>query len=220
MTDRKPQGFAAMPAGLRLFIIAGVLVVLAGVGAIAALLTGDRGIGTARDGQSSGTPLVGGAFTLIDQDGKTRTQADFAGKIMLVYFGYTFCPDVCPTGLQRLAEGLDVLTEAERAQVAPVFVTIDPARDTVPVLKEYVAQFHPNLIGLTGTAEQVAVAAKAYRVYYRKSDQTKDQADYLMDHSSIIFVMGPDGGYRAHFTHESKPEDIAAGVRKALKPVS
>ncbi|KJV09533.1 hypothetical protein VZ95_10915 [Elstera litoralis] len=213
----KPSGFAAMPAGMRLFIVAGLMVVVAGIGAIAALLTSDRPIGAAQEGRSTGSPLVGGAFTLVDQDGKTRTQADFAGKLTLVYFGYTFCPDVCPTGLQRLAEGLDVLTEAERAEVVPLFVTIDPARDTSAVLKEYVAQFHPALIGLTGTAEQVAVAAKAYRVYYRKSDQTKDQADYLMDHSSIIFVMGRDGTYKAHFTHESKPEDIAAGIRKTLK---
>lgn len=218
MTEpNKPKAPASMPAGLRLFVIAGVMVVVAGIGAIAALLTTDRPIGAAREGQSSGTPLVGGAFTLVDQDGKTRTQADFAGKLMLIYFGYTFCPDVCPTGLQRLAEGLDALSDGDRAQVSPVFVTIDPARDTPAVLKEYVAQFHPDLIGLTGTADQVSVAAKAYRVYYRKSDQTKDQKDYLMDHSSIIFLMGKDGTYKAHFTHESKPEEIAAGVRRALQ---
>lgn len=218
MTEPKtPKTAAPMPAGLRLFVIAGVMVVIAGIGAIAALLTTDRPVGTSREGQSSGTPLVGGAFTLVDQNGKTRTQADFAGKLMLIYFGYTFCPDVCPTGLQRLSEGLDALTDAERAQVTPVFVTIDPARDTPEVLKEYVAQFHPDLVGLTGTTEQVAGAAKAYRVYYRKSDQTKDQKDYLMDHSSIIFLMGKDGTYKAHFTHETKPEDIAAGVRRALQ---
>lgn len=218
MTDpTKPNGFAAMPAGMRLFIVAGLMVVVAGIGAITALLTSDRPLGIAQEGRSTGAPLVGGAFTLVDQDGKTRTNAEFAGKLTLVYFGYTFCPDVCPTGLQRLAEGLDVLTDAERASVVPLFVTIDPARDTSAVLKEYVAQFHPALIGLTGSAEQVAVAAKAYRVYYRKSDQTKDQADYLMDHSSIIFLMGREGAYKAHFTHESKPDDIAAGIRKALK---
>ncbi len=218
MTDRKtPSGFAAMPAGLRLFIVAAALVVVAGIGVIAALLTSDRSIGTAQEGRSTGAPLVGGAFTLVDHDGKTRTNAEFAGKLLLVYFGYTFCPDVCPTGLQRLAEGLDVLTEAERAEIAPLFITIDPARDTSAVLKEYVAQFHAQIIGLTGSPEQIATAAKAYRVYYRKSDQTKDQAEYLMDHSSIIFIMGRDGHYKAHYTHDSKPEDIAAGIRKALK---
>ena len=212
----KPSGFAAMPAGMRLFIVAGLMVVVAGIGAIAALLTSDRPIGAAQEGRSTGSPLVGGAFTLIDQDGKTRTNADFAGKLTLVYFGYTFCPDVCPTGLQRLAEGLDVLTEAERAEVVPLFVTIDPARDTSAVLKEYVAQFHPALIGLTGTAEQVAIAAKAYRVYYRKSDQTKDQADYLMDHSSIIYLMGADGKFLKHFTYSTDAKALAEGIKQAL----
>lgn len=213
----KPTGFAAMPAGLRLFIIAGLVVVIAGIGAIFALLTRDGTIGTAHEGRSTGSPLVGGAFSLVDQNGTARTNTDFAGKLMLLYFGYTFCPDVCPTGLQRLAEGLDVLTDAERAEVVPLFITIDPARDTSAVLKEYVAQFHPALLGLTGTPDQIATAAKAYRVYYRKSDQTKNQADYLMDHSSIIFLMGRDGTYKAHFTHDSQPEAIAAGIRKALK---
>ncbi|HHI82940.1 MAG TPA: SCO family protein, partial [Rhizobiales bacterium] len=142
---------------------------------------------------SSGKALIGGPFSLVDEDGKKVTDKSYAGKYTLVYFGYTFCPDVCPTELQIISAALDQLgSEADRIQ--PLFITIDPERDTPAVLKEYTANFNPRITGLSGTPEQIAAVAKAYRVYYRKvreKDAAKD--DYLMDHSSITYLMGPDG---------------------------
>ena len=160
----------------------------------------------------SGTTLVGGPFTLVDQDGRTRTEKDFADSHMLIYFGYTFCPDVCPTALQVMSQAMDRLDPAVAAKIAPVFVTVDPARDTVTQLKSYVGNFHPRLVGLTGSEAQIAAAAKAYRVYYAKSKETANSADYLMDHSSVVFLMGPDGRYLTHFTHNAPPDRMAEAL--------
>ena len=136
-------------------------------------------------GSSTGIALVGGPFSLTDQNGRKVTEKDFRGKYMLVFFGYTYCPDVCPTELQVMSAALeDMGTKADAIQ--PVFISIDPARDTPDVLKQYVANFHPRLMGLTGTAEEVAAVAKAYRVFYGKVDGKSDETSYLMDHSSIL----------------------------------
>jgi cytochrome oxidase Cu insertion factor (SCO1/SenC/PrrC family) len=160
----------------------------------------------------SGTALVGGPFTLVDQNGRTRTEKDFAGSYMLVYFGYTFCPDVCPTALQVMSQAMDRLDPPVAAKIVPVFVTVDPARDTASQLKGYVGNFHPRLVGLTGTEEQVAAAAKAYRVYYAKSKETAASSDYLMDHSSVVFLMGPNGRYLTHFTHNAPSDRMAEAL--------
>jgi protein SCO1 len=161
-----------------------------------------------------GEAQVGGPFTLIDGEGVERTEAEFRGRFMLVYFGFTFCPDVCPTELQVMSTALDSLGSlAERVQ--PLFISIDPERDTPAAMKDYVANFQPRLIGLTGSAEQVAKAAKAYRVYYRRND-ARDASQYLMDHSSIVYLMGPDGRYLAHFGPNTKPETMAQAIRKQL----
>ena len=130
---------------------------------------------------------------------------------MLVYFGYTFCPDVCPTALTEMGDALDILGEAG-APVTPVFITIDPERDRPSPLKEYLAFFHPRLVGLTGTPEQVAAAAKAYKVFFAKSAED----EYLMDHTSKIYLMGPDGAYRAHFSHDDDAQVLAAKIREFL----
>jgi protein SCO1/2 len=154
---------------------------------------------------------VGGPFTLTDTTGRTVTEKTYAGKYMLVYFGYTFCPDVCPTELQVVASALDLLgPDADR--IVPLFVTVDPERDTVQTLSEYVKLFHPRLIGLTGTPAQIAAVARAYRVYYAKVN-AKDRSDYLMDHSSFIYLMGPDGGLRALFRNGTSPKELADGIR-------
>jgi len=158
-----------------------------------------------------GAAAVGGPFTLVDQTGASRTERDFRGRLMLIYFGYTFCPDVCPTALQVMSVALDQLGE-KATQVQPIFITVDPARDTPAHLKSYVANF-PRLIGLTGSAEQVRAAAKAYRVYYQKAGEGKD---YLMDHSSIIFLMDRDGRYLTHFSHTTQSEAMAAAIAKRL----
>src|SRR5947209_15926558 len=139
---------------------------------------------------------IGGPFALIDQSGKPRTDKDFRGKLMLVYFGFTYCPDVCPTDLQNIGLALDMLGEAgERIQ--PLFITVDPARDTPEHLKDYVPMFHPRLIGLTGDAAAIHSAAAAYRAYYAQVPLKDD--DYTVDHSSFVYLMGADGEYLGFF---------------------
>lgn len=161
------------------------------------------------------TAQIGGPFKLTDQNGAQRTDADFRGKLMLVYFGYTYCPDVCPTELTVIATALDQLG-ADVSQVAPIFITVDPTRDTAKVMKEYVAQFSDKLIGLTGSESDIAAAAKAYRVYYAKVPGT-DGSPYLMDHTSLIYLMDRQGRFLKHFTPNSRAEDIAAAIRDAIK---
>jgi len=164
---------------------------------------------------SSGAALIGGAFELVDQDGTTRTPADFSGRFMLIYFGYSYCPDVCPTSLSVMTQALDLLEESSpesAARIVPVFITIDPERDTVPVMKDYAAHFHPAMVALTGSSEQVAQAAKAYRVFYAKVED-ESAGDYLMDHSSFFYLMGPDGDYAAHFAHNAPPDEIAVALQ-------
>lgn len=159
---------------------------------------------------------VGGPYSLVNQDGQAVTDKDFRGRWQIIYFGYTFCPDVCPTALGTMATALDRLSPAERAKVAPIFITIDPARDTPAVLKDYVAAFAPDMAGLTGSDEQVKAAAKAFKVYAAKG-QGGDNGAYAMDHSSILYLMGPDGAYVRHFPHGSTAEDVAAELQKRLK---
>lgn len=165
--------------------------------------------------QSVGRVDIGGAFTLTDHLGRTVTQEDLHGKISLIYFGYSFCPDVCPTDLQLVAQTLDQLTDAERADAQALFVTIDPERDTAAQLAGYVPLFHPQLRGLTGTADQVAAAAKAYRVYSKKiSAEEAGTSEYLMDHSAFIYLMGRDGQFIRVFGHGADPAEMAQWVRK------
>ena len=156
---------------------------------------------------------IGGPFRLVDQNGKTVTEADLKGKWSLIYFGYTHCPDACPTTLNEIAIALDDLGP-KRDAVRPVFITVDPERDTPEVLKSYVTSFDAPILALTGTPEAVAQAAKDYRVYYAKHPEPG--GDYSMDHSSVIYVMDPEGRFTATFTPESSPEDIAARLKKLL----
>ena len=188
---------------------------LAAVVAAVALAFAVARLGPWRDGNvtSTGVADIGGAFELVDHTGRVVTQADFAGDFMLVYFGFTSCPDICPTAMQAVAEALDDLGE-EAPRVRPVLITVDPERDTPAVLADYVAHFHPRLVGLTGTAQQIAVAAKAYKMYYAKVPS--EDGDYVMDHSAILYLMGPDGRYIRHFTHGAGADEIAAALREAL----
>jgi len=166
--------------------------------------------------QAGGAPTIGGPFTLVDQAGRTVTDKDFRGQYLMIYFGYTYCPDVCPTSLTNMSDALDLLGE-KGAEVTPMLITIDPARDTSEHLREYATYFHPRLHALTGSPEQIAAVAKAYRVYYSKvkqEDETED--DYLMDHSSVTYVMGPDGEFRLHFSHGTDAETIASRLRDLL----
>lgn len=161
-----------------------------------------------------GSVEIGGPFSLVDSTGQSVTDANFRGRWMLVYFGYTFCPDVCPTELQAMAASLEALGPLS-AQVAPVFITVDPERDTPKAMGEYVKLFDDRLVGLSGTQAQVSVATKAYRVYAVKSE-SKASSTYLMDHSSFVYLMGPDGKLRMLFKPGTSGADIAAGIKAKM----
>ena len=165
--------------------------------------------------QIEGKPLIGGPFQLTDHTGKRVTEKDFFGKHTLVFFGYTYCPDVCPAELQVMTAALEQLGD-KAEKVTPVFVTIDPKRDTVEQMASYVSHFHKRLVGLTGSHEEIRAAAKAYRVYYAKAKDDGSSAEYLMDHSSIVYLMGPDGNYVAHFSYGTGPDKMAEGIAKHL----
>jgi len=165
-----------------------------------------------QNAENAGVP-IGGPFELVDQDGRVVTEQDFAGRLMLVYFGYTFCPDVCPTSLQTMSVALEQLGD-DAEEVAFVFITLDPKRDTVAQMKAYVDLFEPGPVGLTGTAEQVAAAAKAWRVYYRLQDEGGE--DYLVDHSSFVYLMDREGHYLAHFGHAATSQQMVEEIRQAL----
>lgn len=193
-----------------------ILSILAAAAAIvAAVVLAMQYLRSNGDSGRTGVADIGGPFELLDQDGRTRTDADFRGELMLVYFGYTHCPDVCPTALNDIGFALDQLGEAG-ARVRPIFITLDPARDTPEHLKAYTANFHPRLTGLTGSEAAVAGAAKAYRVYYARSQQGDGEGNYLVDHSSIIFLMGTDGRYITHFSHGTPVGRMAARIRESL----
>ncbi|MBP7253680.1 MAG: SCO family protein [Alphaproteobacteria bacterium] len=134
---------------------------------------------------------VGGHFAVVNQDGKTVTENDFGGKFLLITFGFTYCPDVCPTKLQEMALTLDALGE-DAKWVQPVFISIDPLRDTPAQMKNYVALYHNNIQGLTGTPEQIAAVAKTFKVYYKRGEDVGD-GNYMMDHSTQIYLTDKDG---------------------------
>lgn len=208
-----------MSTKIRLLLIVLLGLLLAGGGFVLWRSVQPENI-VSRQGGSSGEALIGGAFTLTDQTGQRRSEADLKGHYSLVYFGYTYCPDICPTSLSAVTQGLDLLAEsdpAKAAAVVPIFITIDPERDTTEALAGYAEHFHPRLMALTGTPEEIAVAAKAYRIYYQKVEEP-GASDYLMDHSSIIYLMGPDGNYLTHFTHASTADDIAKGLAAEVDP--
>lgn len=165
---------------------------------------------------AAGKSLIGGPFTLIDHTGKTVTEKDYAGKYRLMFFGFTHCPDICPAELQVMAAALDRLgPEADR--VVPIFVSVDPARDTPERLAEYVGNFGPRFVGLTGTPEQVAAAAKAFRVYFAKVEDPGSRMDYSVDHSAIAYLMSPENEYVTHFTYGTTPEKMAGMIKAAIE---
>ena len=165
--------------------------------------------------QISGKALVGGAFTLTDNTGKRVTDQDYRGRYTLVFFGFTSCPDICPAGLQLIAGALQKLgTKAQL--ITPIFISVDPQRDTPEKLAAYVKNFDPRLVGLTGTPEEIAAVAKAYKVYYAKVPSKERPDNYTMDHTSIIYVMDPKGEFVTHFTPSTSVNDMAAKLDKIL----
>jgi len=158
---------------------------------------------------------IGGPFALTDQNGFRRTDADFRGKLMLVYFGFTYCPDICPTDLQAIGLAIDQLGPAGDA-VQPLFITVDPERDTPQVLAEYVPMFHPRLIGLSGDAKAIREAAQAYRVYYAKAPTTNG-SDYTVDHSAFTYLLDRQGDYVGYFPPGTSSRRIADALRAIIE---
>jgi len=162
---------------------------------------------------------IGGAFTLTDQTGRTVTDRQFAGKYRIMYFGYTFCPDVCPTDAAAIGKGLALVEQADPAigaRVVPVFVTVDPERDTPAVLKSFVAAFHPRMIGLTGTPAQTAAIAKAYGVFAAKGE-AQPGGGYLVNHSRVTYLMDPDGKPLAIVPSDQGPQAVADTIERWVR---
>lgn len=158
--------------------------------------------------------LIGSPFALTDHKGRRVTDETFAGRVRLVFFGFTHCPDVCPTGLAYIAETLDGLTQPEAAAVSPLFISVDADRDKPDLLATYVAHFHPSLIGLSGSEAEVAQAAKAFRTYYRKVPTGGDA--YVMEHTASIYLIGPDGRLRGFLDTHEPVQTAVAKIRLAL----
>jgi cytochrome oxidase Cu insertion factor (SCO1/SenC/PrrC family) len=164
----------------------------------------------------SGTALIGGPFTMLNQKGEVVTDKNFDGRYTIYFFGYTFCPDVCPTELQVLSAALKELGP-DASKITPVFVSIDPERDTPKIIGEYVANFDPRFVGLTGTPEQLAIMARAFHVYYKKVADEKNAQNYGMDHPSILYLMGPDGKFAKHFPYTTDAKALALELKSVLQ---
>eukprot|EP00291_Cryptomonas_curvata_P002149 CAMPEP_0172194992 /NCGR_PEP_ID=MMETSP1050-20130122/25927_1 /TAXON_ID=233186 /ORGANISM="Cryptomonas curvata, Strain CCAP979/52" /LENGTH=265 /DNA_ID=CAMNT_0012870939 /DNA_START=9 /DNA_END=806 /DNA_ORIENTATION=- len=165
-------------------------------------------------GKSIGKPVLGGPFQLVDHNKKAVSESDFKGRWLFIYFGFTYCPDICPNELMRMKEVLSLLdsNSSLNPKVEPIFITIDPARDGPEQLKTYLGDWHPRLIGLTGTQEQIDDVCKKYRVYYSKAQLGPDPMDYLIDHSVLFYLVDPDGQFVDYFAKNSTPQEIAARI--------
>lgn len=194
-----------------LVIVGGFLLgALIGLGALILEPDGQRGRVV-----TSGQALIGGPFELVGKDGKTVTDEAFRGRHMLVFFGFTRCPDICPAKLQVMAAALDELGTAADG-VVPVFITLDPERDTPEAVTNYVANFGPNFVGLTGSKEAIDKVAKAYRVSYQKFQDESMGDNYSVDHSALVYLMGPDGRYVTHIPYGTPPDKMAETLRRHL----
>ncbi|MDR3537353.1 MAG: SCO family protein [Acetobacteraceae bacterium] len=203
-TPKGPKPDNAMPR--LVYALIGVL--------LAVLLVGTGGF-LWLDNNHRAMPTIGGPFALENGDGKPVTDKDFRGRYMLVYFGYTFCPDVCPTTLTAVADAMDKLG-AKASKVQPLFITVDPKRDTPAVVKQYASAFGTTIQGLTGTPDEIAQAAKEYRVYYAEHRTGPGPDDYSMDHSSILYLMGPDGSFIAPIRADQSGDEMAAAIARLV----
>lgn len=165
---------------------------------------------------ATGAAAIGGSFALTDHKGQLRTEKDFAGKYMLVYFGYTYCPDICPTDLSALSKTLRLLNENSE-NVAAIFITVDPERDTVTHLATYMENFDPRITALTGSTADIESAKKAYKVYSAKATAKNSVAEYLIDHSAFIYLMDRNGHYLTHFAHGTDAKTMAERINQLPK---
>ncbi|XP_024026451.1 protein SCO1 homolog 1, mitochondrial [Morus notabilis] len=166
-------------------------------------------------GPSVGKAAIGGPFNLINHEGKRVTEKDFLGKWNLIYFGFTHCPDICPDELQKLAAAVDKIKQKVGIEIVPVFISVDPERDTVEQVGEYVKEFHPKLVGLTGDSDEIRNVARAYRVYYMKT--AEEDSDYLVDHSIVMYLMGPDMQFVKFFGKNNDVDSLTDGIIKEIK---
>ena len=201
-----------MSAKLRILLLVAIALLALVLGYLVAALTRPA----PRLNQAAPNFSLDGGFNLVDETGQLVTQDSYTGKFRLVYFGFTFCPDVCPMQLDVVSRALDI------AKISPnwlttLFITLDPERDRPEDMAIYTDNFHKNIIGLTGSLEQIQQAAKAYKVYFQKVSDPETTGGYTVDHSSIVFLMGPDNNYRQHFTHLDSSEDIAEKITTIIQ---
>lgn len=206
---------------MRFFTILAALALLLACPALAH--NHEKPVAEVRDGGSRPDPdakqmQVGGPFEMLNQNGEKVDEKILLGKYSLIFFGFTYCPDICPTELQTSLEAQGTLSKEQAAKLQIMFVSIDPARDTPEVIKKYLTQIGDGLVGLTGSKEQVAKIAKAYKVYYAKAaDAAADEKDYLMDHSGFLYFMGPDGKFIKAFAAGIDAETLAAALKEQVK---
>lgn len=202
-----------MPRSTLLFVVLGLI-----AGALGALMIMVQGGSFSEPGtqKNVGTAQIGGPFSLVNQTGKTVTNADFRGKKMLIYFGFTHCPDICPGSLQVVASAVDKLGKAGDA-ITPVFITVDPERDTPERLADYVKSFHPRMVGLTGEPEKVMeTVKKTFRVYAKKVQDPDQPGSYTMDHASILYLIDENGQFQHYFGHPTSAEKLSEQLRRYL----
>jgi len=202
-------------------IKASLTIAALGIAALLTLLVLELGQRGAPDSAAETrlTAAIGGPFTLTDQNGARKTDQDFAGRPMLIYFGFTYCPDVCPTALDILGGALEILRDSAPdayQALQPVFISVDPTRDTPPVMRDYLAYFHPRLIGLTGTQAEIDAVKRVYKIYAARRPQEDENGNYNVDHSSFFYLMDGDNRYLAHFDHAVTPETLAQELAQKL----
>lgn len=190
-----------------------IALVMAGLLALVGVVLVGADLWLGQGGSGRGTALIGGPFTLVDQDGRTVTDQSFRGAPFLVFFGYTHCPDVCPTTLSDLTQAFELLGPDKPMRAA--FITVDPERDTPEALKQYVSSFDPRISGLTGSPAAIAAAEKAYRVYARKVPSAAG-GDYTMDHTSIVYLMDKDGRFVEALNLQQPPDKVAAELSASM----
>jgi len=200
-----------MRTQLLLIIAAGFLI--GAIAGAAVLALTDKG--SSRAVMTSGKALIGGPFKLVDQHGETVTDRDFRGRYMLVFFGFTHCPDICPAELQVMAASLEALGPRGEA-VVPIFITLDPERDTPEAMANYLKNFGSEFVGLTGSPEAIAEAAKAYRIAYSKFQDDEDASDYSIDHSALVYLMGKNGEYVTHFAYGTPTDKMTETLRRYI----
>lgn len=203
-----------MPRNTKIILMLGILIVTSAIIWLPPQMPDEAGMAGAS--VETGHANIGGAFSLTDQTGKPVTDKDLHGTLSLVFFGFSHCPDICPVTLDTFTQVMQGLGE-ESNQLTPVFITVDPARDTPEVMAETLSPFHPAIIGLTGSEAEVKQATSAYKAYAAKRAGQEGQDNYLMDHSGYFYLMDRQGEYIRHFSQENTPAEIIAAIQPHLK---